>query len=243
MIKDLLKAFSWCVFTRRCDVCGEVVPLGQGRCDDCRKAPKIKGEICTTCGAMKKDCRCKESHHKPEYEEFVAPFYYDGNIKKAVHRLKFSEYSELSKGMAFEIAKMIKTEFKHINFDVITYVPITQKRQKARGYNQARLIAEELSKILGVPLEDTFYKAYENPPQRNQSSRQRRANVFAAFDINDGIDPTNKTYLVVDDVKTTGATLSECAAVLDCYGATATYATAFAMRKPKIKDKNKDKTQ
>lgn len=243
MIKDLFKTFSWFVFNRRCDICGEVVPLGQGRCDDCLNAPKIKGKICKTCGAIKHDCRCKDSHHKPQYEEFVAPFYYDGNIKKAVRRLKFAGYSELSKGMADEIAKTIKREFKHINFDAITYVPLSRKREKARGYNQAKLIAEELSKILDIPLEDTFYKAYENLSQRNQSARQRRANVFGAFDVNENIDPVNKTYLVVDDVKTTGATLSECAAVLDCYGATATYATAFAMRKPKSKNKDKDKTQ
>lgn len=243
MIKDLFKPFLWCVFTCRCDICGEVVPLGQEICEDCLNAPKINGEICKTCGATKHDCRCKDSHHKPEYEEFVAPFYYDDNVIKAVRRLKFAGYSELSKGMAVEIAKIIKREFKHINFDVITYVPLSQKREKARGYNQAKLIAEELSKILGVPLENSFYKAYENPSQRNQSARQRRANVFGAFDINDDINPTNKTYLVVDDVKTTGATLSECAAVLDCYGATATYATAFAMRKPKSKEKSKDKTQ
>ena len=138
---------------------------------------------------------------------------------------------ENANGMADEMAKTIKKQYNHINFDAITYVPLSKSRERARGYNQSKLIAEKLSKTLNVPLEDTFYKAYENPPQRNQSARQRRATVFGAFDVNENINPVGKTYLIVDDVKTTGATLSECAAVLDSYGATATYATVFAIRK------------
>lgn len=232
MIKDLFKALSWCVFTRRCDLCGDVVPLTQSRCDECLKAEKINGEICTSCGMSKDECTCKSSHHKPEYEQICAPFYYEGNIVKAMHRLKFQGFCENAIGMADEIAKTIKKQYNHINFDAITYVPLSKSRERARGYNQSKLIAEKLSKTLNVPLEDTFYKAYENPPQRNQSARQRRANVFGAFDVNENINPVGKTYLIVDDVKTTGATLSECAAVLDSYGATATYATAFAIRKP-----------
>lgn len=235
MFRDLLKALLWCVFTRRCDLCGDVVPLTQSRCDKCLEAERINGEICTSCGMSKSDCNCKSSHHKPEYEEICAPFYYDGNIVKGMHRLKFQGYGENAIGMADEMAKTIKKQYHHINFDAITYVALSKDRERARGYNQSKLIAERLSKTLNVPLEDTFYKAYENPPQRNQSARQRRANVFGAFDVNENIDPAGKTYLIVDDVKTTGATLSECAAVLDSYGATATYATVFAIRKPKNK--------
>lgn len=240
MIEDLIKKLLWCVFTRHCDLCGEVVPLKQSRCDDCLENPKIDGERCISCGSKKTDCNCKNSHHKPEYEEIVAPFYYDGNVVKAVHRLKFSGFSELAEGMANEMALCIKSAYNHINFDAITYIPLSRKREKARGYNQSKLIAVCLSKLLDVPLEDTFYKAYENPPQRNQTARQRRANVFGAFDINENINPHNKTYLVVDDVKTTGATLSECAAVLDSYGATAVYAAAFAVRKAKSKNKSEN---
>lgn len=235
MLKDLFKTLLWCVFTRRCDLCGDVVPLKQSRCDECLEAERIKGEICTSCGISKDNCVCKNSHHKPEYEEVCAPFYYDGNMVKAMHRLKFQGYAENANGMADEMAITIKKQYNHINFDAVTYVPLSKNRERARGYNQSKLIAEKLAKALDVPLEETFYKAYENPPQRNQSARQRRANVFGAFDINENIDPAGKTYLIVDDVKTTGATLSECAAVLDSYGATATYATVFAIRKPKNK--------
>ena len=231
MSESIFKRLLYCIFPRRCDLCGDVVPLSSNRCDACSVAEKIEGERCTVCGMDKASCNCKDSHHKPEYEQIVAPFYYSNNIVKSVYRLKFNGYSELAVGMAEEIVKCIKKQYHHINFDCITYVPLSADREKARGYNQSRLIAEEISKMLDIPVEHTFYKAYENPPQRNQNARMRRANVFGAFDVNDGIDPQGKTYLVVDDVKTTGATLSECAAVLDSYGAAAVYTAVFAIRK------------
>lgn len=81
-----------------------------------------------------------------------------------------------------------------------------------------------------MPLLDVFYKAYENPPQRNQSARMRRANIFGAFDVYDGLNIEGKTFLIVDDVKTTGSTLSECAAVLDSYGAKKCFCVSFAIR-------------
>ena len=231
MSESVFKRLLYCIFPRRCDLCGDVVPISSKRCDACLHCEKIEGEACEMCGMDKASCTCKDSHHKPEYEQIVAPFYYSDNVVKAVYRLKSNGYSELDVTMAEEIVKCIKKQYHNINFDCITYVPLSADREKARGYNQSRLIAEEISKMLDIPVEHTFYKAYENPPQRNQNARMRRANVFGAFDVNDGVNPQGKTYLVVDDVKTTGATLSECAAVLDSYGSTAVYTAVFAIRK------------
>lgn len=227
---SLFEKIIYSFFPKRCPICGDVIELMQERCHYCASAKRIEGELCDKCGKDKPNCSCKLSHHTPEYERIVAPYYFDRNIVKAVHRLKFYRYSELANGMADEIIKVIKREYNHINFDAVTYIPMSKKREKARGYNQSRLLAKNVANALDVPLEDIFYKAYENPPQRKQSARQRKANVFGAFDVNESINPQDKTYLVIDDVKTTGATLSECAAVLDSYGAAATYVAVFAIR-------------
>lgn len=229
-MKKFFKKIIYAFFPRRCSICGDVVELNLDKCRSCEYAKRIEGERCDKCGKEKNNCSCKMSHHTPEYERIVAPYYYENNMVKAVHRLKFSGYKELADGMANEIVKTIKEEYSHINFDAVAYIPMAKKRERARGYNQSRLLAQKIAEALDTNLEDTFYKAYENPPQRNQTACQREANVFGAFDVNENINPEGKTYLVIDDVKTTGSTLSECAAVLDSYGAAATYVAVFAIR-------------
>lgn len=158
MIKDLLKALSWCVFTRRCDLCGDVVPLTQSRCDECLKAEKINGEICTSCGMSKNECTCKSSHHKPEYEQICAPFYYEGNIVKAMHRLKFQGFCENVIGMADEMAKTIKKQYNHINFDAITYVPLSKSRERARYIISQNSLPKDCQKLSMFRLKTHFIR-------------------------------------------------------------------------------------
>lgn len=229
-MNSLCKRVLYWFFPRRCALCGEVVEINNRLCDDCMKNPKIADKPCYKCGKDKSRCDCKNSHHTPEYERIVAPFYYEGNVIKAVHRFKFSSRRELCNGMSDEMVKVILNEYKDVRFDYVTYVPMSKKREKKRGYNQSLLLAKCISEKIGVPLLDTFYKAYENPPQRNQTARMRRANIFGAFDVHEDLDVADKTFLIVDDVKTTGSTLSECAAVLDSYGAYKSYCISFAIR-------------
>lgn len=229
-IKKITQTLLYSVFPRRCALCGEVIEIDETVCSSCKNNVRIKSPKCKKCGREKSKCTCKYSRKSPEYTGVTAPFYFDGNVIKAVHRLKFQKFSELADAMAQEMAESVLTDFEHINFDAITYIPMSEKRQKARGYNQSLLLAQKLSELLDVELEHTFYREFERGPQRGKTAKKRKADIFGAFDINDGIKPQGKTYLIVDDVKTTGSTLSECAAVLDCYGATESYAVAFAIR-------------
>lgn len=229
MNKIVQRVLYW-FFPRRCALCGDVVAIGDDLCDLCRTNPRIGSAPCDKCGKDKSRCECKNAHNTPDYERIVAPFYYEGNVIKAVHRFKFSSRPELATGMGDEMAKTVIREYGGIKFDYITYVPMSEKRQKRRGYNQSLELARRISGKIGVPLLDVFYKAYENPPQRNQSARMRRANIFGAFDVYDGLNIEGKTFLIVDDVKTTGSTLSECAAVLDSYGAKKCFCVSFAIR-------------
>lgn len=225
-----IKKLLYCFFPRRCEMCGDICDIDSPLCDKCKTLSRIGDDTCDKCGKDKCRCDCKNSNHTPDYEKIIAPFYFEGNIVKAIHRLKFSDRCELSEAMAKEMVRVINKKYSDVHFDCVTFVPLSQKREKARHYNQSYLLAKYISAKLDIPLEFTFYKAYENPPQRNQSARKRRANVFGAFDINDNVDPADKTYLIVDDVKTTGSTLSECAAVLDSYSAKASYAVCVAIR-------------
>lgn len=230
MMKDIFERLLCYIFPKRCDICGEVVALDDTRCENCLLAKRIAEERCYDCGREKNICECKKHKLKNDYEMVIAPFYYDEKLVGAIHRLKFGNRPELALGMANEIINCIKEEYKDISFDAVTYVPLTDKRKKARGYNQSQLLASHISKALNIPLEDTLYRELEDNPLRGKSAKHRKADIFGAFDINKDINPNNKIYLLIDDVKTTGATLNECAATLDIYGAKATYCATFAIR-------------
>lgn len=217
-------------FPRRCDICGEVVAVTDSICDKCCDNIAITGDVCYSCGKMKKDCSCDKSHHKPDYNAIIAPFVYDGNVVNAIHRLKFYNRPELAIPMGRQIANTVKEHFGDVSFDIITSVPLTMRRNYKRGYNQSELLAKTVAKELGVPYKDTLKKIFNTPPQRNVSAKYRRGNVFGAYDVRPKADIEDKKILIVDDVKTTGATISHCAYILKIYGAESVYAATFAIR-------------
>ncbi len=224
---------KYMIYPRRCEICGEVVPISDRICEACTHNTPILGEVCFKCGRMKKDCECKSARHKPSYDAIVAPFTYDENVVKAVHRLKFYNRPELANPMGRQIANTVKERYDDIDFDFVTAVPLTARRNYRRGYNQSSLLAKTVAKELGLKYKPTLKKVFNTPPQRKTLAKYRRGNVFGAFDIINDEDIENKKILIIDDVKTTGATISHCAYVLKIYGAESVYAATFAIRNKK----------
>ncbi|MGN0459174.1 MAG: ComF family protein [Eubacterium sp.] len=230
-MKQAFNKILYALFPKRCEFCGDVISPWETRCDKCRLNVRIEGEVCAECGLDKDSCKCrKRKGDRPDYDAVIAPYRYQRNVEIAVHRFKFGGYTELADAFSRDMAELVKQKYGDVAFDAVAYVPISKAREKKRGYNQSLLLAQGIANALNISLENVFYKAYEGPAQRNLSARQRSANVFGAFDINENINPNGKIYLLVDDVKTTGATLSECAAVLKSYGANEVYAVALAIR-------------
>ena len=131
--------------------------------------------------------------------------------------------------MGREIADTIRKRAT-TTFDIVTFVPISPKKKKRRGFNQAELIAQKVAAELGVSFVPTLNKIISTDSQRTKSGRHRGGNVFGVYDLAKDVSVESKTILVVDDVRTTGATLSECADMLKIYGAKAVYAASFAIR-------------
>ena len=105
-------------------------------------------------------------------------------------------------------------------FDTVTWVPVSKKREHERGYDQARLLAKATAKALGLPLTPTLHKQRNTQPQSGTGdAAKRRANIAGAYRMKTGADVTGKRILLMDDIVTTGATLSECARVLGKAGA------------------------
>ncbi len=109
----------------------------------------------------------------------------------------------------------LQTLFQDHSMDLIVPVPLHIRRLREREFNQALLLARELSKRTGIPYhERTLRKIKDTPFQTALKGRERRKNVKGAFHVEKREEIKGKTILLVDDVYTTGATVNECARTL-----------------------------
>jgi len=103
--------------------------------------------------------------------------------------------------------------------DCITYVPVSALRLVKRGYDQSRLLAEEVGRRMGVPVYTLLEKTRHTLPQSRLSGARRAAHVQGVYRLAGRQELSDKTVLLIDDIVTTGSTISECAAVLEAHGA------------------------
>ena len=240
MIKEVINKLSYAVYPRRCSLCGRVVALDEDFCEECLKAEMIKGELCKRCGNPKKKCSCTNINKMPEYKAIIAPYYYEKSIAAGANRFKDSGFPELSKAMGEKLSEQIEKYYGKIDFDCITFVPLTNKKLNKRGYNQAQLLCEEVSEHINIPSAQLLSKIRNTRQQKRIGASQRKVNLRGAFDLAEGADVDDKTILLIDDIKTTGSTLNECAFVLNAYGAKAVYAATFCMTKTRKKSKENE---
>lgn len=170
---------------------------------------------------------CQKCANKLTAERVLALYDFSGAIKELIHSFKYEDEKELSDIFGEKMAEFISA-LNLKNFDLVP-VPISKKRQRFRGYNQAELLACVIAKKTGLRYADILQK---NPRQNSQvqsgSRKQRKANVKGAFSVKNGSNiPQN--VLLIDDVVTTGATVEEATKVLKKAGAIEVVAVALAM--------------
>lgn len=243
MIFDKIKHFitdtiPWLFLTRHCRYCNKLMDKDEDLCEECRKnLPVISGEKCKFCGAGKDRCDCK--HHKMGYDGITSPFYYEGGIKECIRLLKFNGKDFMAHTLAEDMARSVRSDFADVKFDFICFIPFSRAQKIRRNYNQSELLAIELSKLLNISLENVLIKLFETDVQHDMSIRRRNGNVFGIYDVKNGVDVKGKTVLLVDDVKTSGATLDECAWILKIRGAEKVYCVTAALTGKKNKKENK----
>lgn len=149
----------------------------------------------------------------------IAPFYYEKDVKESLHRFKFFYCTGYARAYAPYLADLIREEFGD-SFDILTWVPISRKRLKKRGYDQSKLLAQEVGKLLGIRPVRTLRKIRNTPPQPwMKSAEQRRENIKNAYALWKPERIAGKRLLIIDDIFTTGSTVSECARMLGKAGA------------------------
>ena len=202
-----------------CSACGKELlsHIRGGLCPECEKTSvKLGTDICGKCGrVLANEAEFCDTCIRNE-RAFVRArscYVYEGAPKKFVYRLKFGGRRYLA---AF-IAEAMVDRYLDCGFecDCVVAVPLSAKRKRKRGYNQAELIAEELSSRLKLPLIDgALVKTKENKSQAKLKRREREENVRGVYEVTSPETFKGRRVLVVDDVMTTGATLGEVSRVL-----------------------------
>lgn len=151
--------------------------------------------------------------------------YFEGEMREAIHAFKYKHRVELAPifGMMLKDYLAIHT----LPGDMIIPVPLHPDRERARGYNQSQLVANELGRQAELPvLDGSLVRSRATHPQFELNALERRANVRGAFVADDQVKGAR--VLLVDDVCTTGATMDECGIALRKMGAQSVWGLALA---------------
>lgn len=197
-------------------MCAGALPrLSPPLCPLCGR-PMIQEELCSSCRRW-----------KLEIDGIRSPFAFQGVLRQAVHRFKYGGF----KALALPLARLLAEDLgsKPLPVEVVVPVPLHPRRLRERGYNQSGLLARELCRLTGLPVEeDTLFRHRDSRAQvRAHDSEERRSNVLGAFECRNG-KLAERRILLIDDVCTTGATLNSCAIALKRTGVKSVWGLALA---------------
>lgn len=201
------------LFPRKCVLCRKILSANEtDLCHECRKtAPELS------------KAKLKISF----VARWTAVWYYKDNVRRSILRYKF--YGARSYAPVYGRLLAMKIQKEDLSFDILTYVSTGWLRRLKRGYDHAALLAEAVGKELGITPVKTLQKIRQTKPQsRIKSEAARRANVLGAYKVIDPELVKGKRVLLLDDIITTGATVSECAKILLIAGAKEVYCAAVA---------------
>ena len=189
-------------FPTRCPVCGDIIGAMDFFCGECSgKLTAYRGSFCID-GA----------------DSFTAAFVYDENIKPVVFLLKDGTDGNASYALGSFLAEKLRADGTDKRTDVIVPAPMHRRDIRRRGFNQSVLIAREVSRLLGIPVEEkAIAKSRHTRSQKELSRVSRTVNLRDAFTASPDINGRN--ILLIDDVCTTGSTLREITAALKKAGA------------------------
>ena len=199
------------------------------KCVLCKKV--LKNEETDLCHSCRQDAPVftKEKIRFSFVARWTAVWYYKENVRKSLLRYKFYQHRSYVSCYGRFLAMKLQDP-KFANFDVLTWVPVSRLRRFRRGFDQVELLAKEVSSQLGIPAVKTLHKIRHTPPQSGfRSAAQRRANVLGAYRVCDTDAVWGKKVLLLDDIITTGATVSECARMLILAGAEEIRCAAIAV--------------
>ena len=204
-MKLLTELFLDLLFPPKCMLCGALLQ-------------NQEHTLCSKCICSDLPELTEKAPEVPFYKDCVAPFHYETPIRDAILRLKFHGMQSYAEQFAAWMSVLVKEKLAG-KYDVISWVPCSRIRKWTRGFDQAYLLARALAKELGMEPVGVLKKIRNNRKQSHISNpAARRANVLGVYKVIDPEFVRGKRILLIDDVLTTGATLSECGKMLQMAG-------------------------
>ncbi len=220
------------IFPPRCPLCNEIIiPKGREACPACLPNLSYVDEpFCLKCGkpldevgmALCNDCR--NTHHL--FRQSRSPFVYNDAMRISIYRFKYNGRREYAAFYGEQIVRKLGDYITGIHADAIIPVPLYKDKERKRGFNQAYLLAKEISKRTGIPCYEHFVVRIRNTKvMKDLSGSERQNNLKKAF-ITKENSVKLKRIIVVDDIYTTGSTMDAVAEALissgvqDVYGIT-----------------------
>lgn len=218
---SFFRAVSDVLFPPKCVFCRSVLKSGEkDLCETCRR------ELPLTAGA--------DSVQTGEFFALcVSPLFYEERVRESLLRYKFQGKVNYARSYAKLLSVCVRQQLAD-RYDLISWVPLSRKRERSRGYDQAMLLAMALAVELEDVAVETLRKIEDTPAQSKIEDRDRRAaNVIGAYEVTEPELVEGQRILLIDDIVTTGATLSECARMLRMAGAEQVVCATVARGRPR----------
>lgn len=226
----------------QCPFCGEPIPGGDicGRClaiiekyrrePHCSRCGRLpgKGAVFLPNDAAQLCFECRKRDWSFVLARAAGP--YDGILKEAIHRFKYAGHRSLAGPLAGLMAEASRAEPLFSVVDLALPVPLSGEKLRHRGFNQAALLARDVGALLQIPVDGrSLVKGFETPSQAGLPRSARESNLKGAFQVTNAGKLRGKSILLIDDVFTTGSTMSAAAAVLTGAGARQVFGLVFAV--------------
>jgi ComF family protein len=213
-----------------------MVAPGEYLCDECEaKATRIVPPFCATCsepfeGAITSAFTCANCAHRTiHFDAAVAAYRSRGIVRRIIHDFKYGRQIHLRHLVGrWLCAALDDLRLRGRRFDLIIPVPLHPTRKRERGFNQASLLAELLSERISIPSKPLLERIRCTTTQTALDRAERMENLHNAFRLRKNANVRDLRVLLIDDVLTTGSTLSECARILKGAGAISVHAATAA---------------
>ena len=225
--RRVLEAGLDLLLPQRCVVCSRFGAALHPRC--LSSLPAADPPRCVQCWRPSSATWCEPcaegGSDAPDFDGLRAPYRFAGDARRALLEANFRGVTALLEPLASEAAATVPAEWR---IDLVAPIPLARRRQRRRGFNQAEIAASHVARALDRPIVRALRRTRDRPPQASLNAEQRARNLEGAFAPWRAGDVAGRRVLVVDDVTTTGTTLSVAAQTLREAGAEAVFALALA---------------